>query len=81
MQDDKLLKQAVFDIMDGKNKRGRLNKVDGRPSGLVHCGINFISLRIPFFRISRILHTALLCPHSPIPDLLSTYLMVSFILG
>jgi len=26
MQDDRLLKQAVFGIMDGKNKRGRLKR-------------------------------------------------------
>ena len=33
------------------------------------------------FHISRIQHIALLCPHPPIPDLLSMYLMASFILA
>ena len=43
------------------------------------CGINFHILSA--LHISRIQHTALLCPHPLIPDLLSTYLTVSFILG
>jgi len=30
MQDDSLLKQAVFDIMDGKNKTGRPKSIGGR---------------------------------------------------
>ena len=43
-----------------------------------------ISINFPIlsaFHISRIQPIALLCPHLPIPDLLSMYLMVSFILG
>ena len=43
------------------------------------CGINFPILSA--FHISRIQHIVLLCPHPPIPDLLSMYLMVSFILA
>ena len=33
------------------------------------------------FHVSRIQHIALLCPHPLIPDLLSTYVTVSFILA
>jgi len=43
------------------------------------CAINFAFLSA--FHISRIQHIALLCPHPLIPDLLSIYLMMSFILG
>jgi len=38
MSNDRLIKQVVFGIMDGKNKSGRPKKIDRRLSGLVQQG-------------------------------------------